>query len=63
MLEVLDAILSKPVLPAADEATDQILGVFRHIGDLLRKLEALLHDNGRVGGSVIKNILSVLVGT
>lgn len=46
VLEVLDAVLSQPVLPAADEATDQILAVFRHVGDLLRELEALLHDNG-----------------
>lgn len=46
VLEVLDAVLSQPVLPAADEAADQILAVFRHVGDLLRELEALLHDNG-----------------
>lgn len=63
VLKVFNAILSEPVLPAADEAPDQILGVFRHIGDLLWKLKAFLHNNGRVRGMggvcvIIQNLMT-----
>lgn len=53
VLEVLNAILSQPVFPTADEPTNQILGVFRHVSDLLRELETFLHDTK--GDAVIES--------
>lgn len=42
VLEVLDAVLAQAVLSTADEATDQVLGLLRHIRHLLGELEPLL---------------------
>lgn len=42
LLEVMDAILAKPVLPAADKPADQVFGILRHLCDIGRKLEPLL---------------------
>jgi hypothetical protein len=48
--EVVDAVLAQAVLPAADEASDQVLGVFGHVGHLQGELETLLGTRRRVRG-------------
>lgn len=50
VLEVLDAVLTQPVLPAADESADQVFGLLRHVSHLLGELESLL--GGKEGRSV-----------
>lgn len=45
MFEVLNAILAQSVLSTANEPTNQILCVLRHICNLLRELETLLCKN------------------
>lgn len=50
VLEVLDPVLTQPVLSAADESTDQVLGLLRHVSHLLGELESLL--GGKAGHSV-----------
>lgn len=42
VLEVLDAVLTQAVLSAADESTDQVLGLLGHVCHLLGELESLL---------------------
>lgn len=45
--EVVDAVLAQTVLPAADEASDQVLGVFGHVCHLQGELETLLGTRRR----------------
>lgn len=42
VLEVLDAVLTQPVLSTANEPTNQVLGVLGHVRYLLGELESLL---------------------
>lgn len=44
LFEVLDAILTQPVLSAADESADQVFGIFRDVRHMSRKLEPLLWE-------------------
>lgn len=44
LFEVLNAVLTKPVLSAADESADQVFGIFRDVRHMSRKLEPLLRE-------------------
>lgn len=61
VLEVLNAVLAQSVLSAADEPADQVLGVLRHVGDLLRELEALLGQRGRALEAAERTCFSLLL--
>lgn len=47
VLEVLNAVLAQSVLSTANEPTNQILCVLRHVCDLLRELKSLLCETLR----------------
>ncbi len=44
LFEVLNAVLTQPVLSAADESADQVFGIFRDVRHMSRKLEPLLWE-------------------
>lgn len=42
LLKVFNPVLAQPMLPATDQPPDEVLSIFRDVGDLDRKLESLL---------------------
>lgn len=44
LFEVLNAVLTQPVLSAADESADQVFGIFRDVRHMSRELEPLLWE-------------------
>lgn len=44
LFEVFNAVLTQPVLSAADESADQVFGIFRDVRHMSRELEPLLRE-------------------
>lgn len=61
LFEVLNAVLAKPALPAADQPLHEVLRLFRHICDMGRELKPLLGRGNR--GHVMKAFREVRTDT